>query len=90
MTDSTGNSKSDRERQKALEWMKTKWVGSKACPICTNDEWNVSDVQELRPYNDGDLRVGDVTIVPIFLVTCKNCGLAHTFAATVAGVIAPD
>ena len=37
------------DEQKALTWLNQHWVGSKACAVCTNTKWAISDnIVEVR------------------------------------------
>ncbi len=80
----------DVKSDKLIKHLSDKWKG-KACPMCGTGNWNVSDkVFELREYQDGNMVIGNVPIVPIIPVTCDNCGNAVMVNAIIAGAISND
>ena len=62
------------DSQIALKHLQEKW-GTKPCQMCEKNNWSVSDtIFELRPYQGENIIIGSGPIVPIFPVTCNNCG----------------
>lgn len=60
--------------QKAIKHLQEKW-GSKPCPMCGHNNWSVSDnLFELREFQGGNIVLGAGPIIPVFPVTCNNCG----------------
>jgi hypothetical protein len=79
----------DRRQKAALEWINTRWTNpDKRCPICSQSNWGVGAVYELREYEDGNLVLGGNSgILPAFPVTCATCGHTYWFNALSAGII---
>ena len=49
------------------------WKGTKICPICEEEKWNISDMlYEIRQFGAGNEKKGKV--IPAIVVTCKKCG----------------
>lgn len=75
--------------EKAVAWLNRNWKGSKQCPVCQNNDWNVGGKPiELREFHGGDLVVGS-PVYPVLLLTCKVCGNILLFNAIVAGLVVP-
>lgn len=73
--------------KKAADWLNKNWQGAKKCPICENNNWDISsNLVEIRQFNKGDL-VADGLVYPLFSVTCKVCGYTLFINAIVAGFI---
>lgn len=78
-----------RERDKAVEWISTKWLHQQ-CPICEHSTWNVDDVVELRQFEGGTLVLGgQSTIIPLVPITCNNCGYTFFINALKSKTIEP-
>ena len=75
-----------QQRDKAKAWLEQKWTSSHACPMCSGTNWEVSSVMELRQFNGASFVVKPGPIVPVFLVTCPNCGYVHTVNAVASGI----
>ncbi|RYD44559.1 MAG: hypothetical protein EOP85_09370, partial [Verrucomicrobiaceae bacterium] len=55
--------------------MGSKWQGPSFCPICKSNNWSVSrELYELRPFADGNIRLGEIGVAPVVPVTCATCG----------------
>ena len=75
------------DEQKTLDWLNKHWVGSKACPVCTNTKWGVSDdIVEIRPFRGGSLTLGG-PLYPLIVVTCDTCGHTLFFNAKMLGLV---
>jgi hypothetical protein len=77
------------QRRKIAEWLEGKWPQPRRCPICSQNNWNIGDLVEVRPYNAGALVVGG-PLYPLFPVTCLVCGYTLLFNALIARVIGGD
>jgi len=78
------------ENKKSLAWLNDKWQGLKICPVCKNNNWNVSERPvELREFHGGGLTIGG-PIYPLLAVTCQVCGNTILFNAIVAGLVSPE
>ncbi|MCR4315269.1 MAG: hypothetical protein NUW37_02860 [Planctomycetes bacterium] len=70
-----------------IDHLKKKWRG-KPCTLCGASSWGVSDkVYELREFNEGDFKVGNVPIMPLIPVTCDNCGNTILVNAILTGFV---
>ena len=75
------------DKDKAAAWLNQRWVGAKTCPICSKNNWSISDEPlELRPYHGGGLVLGGA-VYPVFSITCGSCGHTMFFNALVAGLL---
>jgi predicted nucleic-acid-binding Zn-ribbon protein len=77
----------DYTKERGMEWLNKKWNTPKACPICTQNNWAVSESLALAPRLVQErVEVGGV-VYPLFLVTCSTCGYTMFFNALVAGFL---
>ena len=59
-----------------------KWVEGKSCPVCGNTQWSIGELPHmLQPLGGGS------TVMPVYPVTCTNCGLTFLFNAIRAGIL---
>ncbi|MFX0204102.1 MAG: hypothetical protein ACFFCW_49015 [Candidatus Hodarchaeota archaeon] len=73
-----------------VDWLNQRWEGAKLCPICRNNNWNISqNPVELREFHGGGLVLGG-PIYPLISITCKNCGHTLLFNAITAGLLTPE
>lgn len=78
------------DRQKAANWLNSKWTGQKVCPICKNNNWHIpEELSEARAFFGGGFVVGG-PIAPLLCVTCSNCGHVLNFNALVMGLVGDD
>lgn len=76
--------------QEVVDWLNSQWQGAKVCPICKNNNWNISEKPvELREFHGGNLVVGG-PVYPLISITCKVCGHILLFNAIVAGLLTPE
>ena len=75
----------DKERQRVIDHINKKWGADAKCPVCKHNSWTVPDeVYEFREYKGGGIAIGGKNlIIPIFPVTCDNCGNTILFNALV-------
>ena len=77
----------DVDLVKALDWIDEHWTGQKACPICQNDRWGLSEmVGEVRQMPPNQHSLGRATC-PLVIVTCQTCGYTVLFNALVIGLL---
>jgi len=70
--------------------LEQKW-GDQSCPLCENDNWNVSDsIYKLQGSVGQNVIFGNVPIIPVVPVTCTNCGNTILVNTIVAGVTKPE
>jgi len=76
--------------EKVVNWLNRQWQGAKVCPICKNNNWNISEKPvELREFHGGGFVVGG-PVYPLISIICKICGYTLLFNAIVAGLLAPE
>lgn len=77
------------DTQNAIRHLQNKW-GNKPCPMCAHNNWTVSDkLFELREFQAGNIVLGAVPIIPVFPVTCNNCGNTVLVNGIVSQVVEP-
>jgi hypothetical protein len=76
------------EQQLVSDWLETKWVGEKCCPICKMDKWNAG-VFVSTELNMGSTEVilGGCSVTPHIQLVCSNCGNTLIFNAVLLGII---
>lgn len=88
--DSEIEQRKERERVRALEWLESKWTTPKLCPICSTNQWTVTELIEARSFEGGNLIIGGGSgLFVFFQVICTNCGFTHLFNANLAGIVEP-
>ena len=78
------------DTKKVNAWLDEHWKGDRACPVCKNNRWGVSqEVMELRNFlrQNGRLVTGDEAVCPIVTVVCGTCGYAMFFSAIMMGLV---
>jgi len=77
------------DQEKAINYLNEKWPEtSRACPICGNDKFVVSDVLfEFTEYDPP--MIGSVEF-PIIPIVCDNCGNVMLFNAIKVGIMRGD
>jgi hypothetical protein len=77
------------ERARAAKWLEQKWTNpDKTCPICSTNNWSITEVLELRGYMGGNIVLGgNVPLFPVFQLICSNCAHTYTFNAALSGVV---
>lgn len=76
------------QSKRAVAYLNEKWSTAHSCPICTANDWNVSEIVELRPFTGGNLVVGGA-VYPLLQVVCNNCGYTLLLNAIIAGLVGP-
>lgn len=72
--------------EKLIKHLERKWSSNK-CPMCGFIDWNFSGIlYRLRTYQDIGLVTAKLPTIPIFPVTCGNCGNTVLINAIVAGI----
>jgi predicted nucleic-acid-binding Zn-ribbon protein len=78
------------DKDKALQWLNSKWQSKKNCPICDSNNWSVSNnLVELREYSGGNLRIG-APVYPLYSITCLECGHTLLFNALIAKLVSAE
>ena len=60
--------------------LEQKWTEPDECPVCGSREWNVTEI----PYSLTEM--GGSKAIPIYPITCTNCGLTYLFNGIIAGL----
>lgn len=72
---------------KIANWLNKNWTREKLCPICSNNNWTISDtVFELRAFHGGGLVVGG-SVYPAVGVVCNVCAYTLFFNAIKVGLV---
>lgn len=80
-----------REREAAMSWLNEKWTAAKTCPICSHNQWTVTELIEARGFEGGNLILGGSSgLFVFFQAICVNCGFTHLFNGNLAGVVQPS
>lgn len=79
----------EEQTKKALALLNDYKQNRRACSICGNNEWYISDTLfELREFTGEYLQVGgEISLIPLLTVTCKKCGHIRLINAIKLGVI---
>ena len=89
-TQPKSTSQSQTQRQRLLSWLNQHWDANRqACPICTATDWRITQVVELRQFQEGSFSFSG-WVIPVIGVTCQTCGFVHWFNAMLTGVVAPE
>lgn len=65
------------------------WKGTKSCPICGVERWDVSsNVFALDEFEGKTPTIARMSI-PVVVVICENCGYMLQFNAVVLGLVDP-
>jgi len=62
--------------------LEEKWLTGKSCIVCGNLQWSVSQL----PYSLQQLGNSN-QVIPLYPVTCTNCGLTFLFNAIQTGLL---
>jgi len=73
--------------EKLAQWLNQKWKDKISCPVCKENGWELYEhLWELRQFNKSGFIVGG-PIIPLGVITCKNCGFTMHFNAIKAGLV---
>ena len=61
--------------------LEAKWTKPDVCPICGADGWSVTEIPYVLTEMGGD------KAMPVYPVTCINCGFTIMFSAYAAGLL---
>ena len=77
------------DHKKVNAWLDEHWKGDRACPVCGNNRWAVSDtVMEMRNFvRSGRLTPGDEMICPMVALFCDTCSHTMLFSAIKMGFV---
>lgn len=77
----------DEQRIRLQEWFRTKWK-HRACPVCGTNAYAAPDrVWQVPEFRQGAIIIGGGRLIPMFPVTCNNCGYIVWVNAIAAGVL---
>ena len=71
----------ERQQKKLIKKLSEVWAKPKSCPVCGQNEWDVSDtIFELREFHDGSMVIGGQSkITPTFTFVTKIVAI-HFFS----------
>lgn len=76
-----------KQHEKLVEHVKTKWAAPASCSVCKANDWIVGEVVfEAREFYGGNLVIGSGSIMPMCPITCKTCGHMVLINPLVAGL----
>ena len=62
------------------------WTVKKLCPVCASGKLSLTNMVEVRDYNEGNHCPG-AAITPMVEVVCDICGYVMLFNAIALGVV---
>ncbi len=78
----------EQQHNQLLSHLKSKWKAPADCPVCKNNDWEVStEVYELREFHGGSMVIGgSSSIIPLSPIICKVCGNTVLINPLLAGI----
>jgi hypothetical protein len=78
------------QQQRLQDWFRNKWNHG-PCPVCAANSYAPPDRPwEVRPFHGGNMVIGGPGgIIPMFPVSCTNCGYIVWINALISGVVLP-
>ena len=77
------------DAQLIIDRLSEAWTVKKQCPVCSSNKLSLSNLVEVRDYNEGNHCPG-AAITPMVEVVCGVCGYVMLFNAISLGVVDPD
>jgi hypothetical protein len=78
------------DQQKTLKWLKSHWTSSGACPLCSGNNWWVSEeILKVTIYEENPTEAPDACY-PFVGVGCRSCGYFFLVSAAVCGASEPS
>jgi len=76
------------DNQKFHDWLKLKFGGTPACPLCGKRNWTLLDrLLRFSNMEEGGAYVIGGPQVPVVAMLCMNCNHLATFAALPIGLL---
>lgn len=74
-------------QQAVAEWLDKKWSGSKSCPICQTNRWNIGNFSTVGArLSDRGIITLSGYVIPAVDVVCDECGYTIRFNTVIMGV----
>lgn len=78
-----------QEKEKATNWVNTRWATKSTCPICATRKWVVGDyLVQVNIYGPAAF-IPSAPVFPHAQVFCGTCGYTIFFNAVMIGIAAP-
>lgn len=76
------------KKAEIMTWLNEKWVTQKHCPICSSNNWIISEhlVTPLTMTSSGVVELGGENY-PHFMIVCGDCGYTHLFNAVISKLL---
>ena len=74
------------DAQVVIDKLSEVWTVKRLCPVCASGKLSLTDMVEVRDYNEGNHCPG-AAITPMVEVVCDICGYVMLFNAIALGVV---
>ena len=74
------------DAQVVIDRLSEVWTVKRLCPVCASGKLSLTDMVEVRDYNEGNHCPG-AAITPMVEVVCDICGYVMLFNAIALGVV---
>ena len=73
--------------QKVLQWLRSKGLAQRPCPVCGGKGWDVGEVVRMSAFHRDP--EGSRRRLPVVSVSCRDCAHMLLFLATPIGIELP-
>lgn len=80
---------SKSQRELILQKIGNIWKSDPPCPICSSPSWGVTNILEMKEFNEGNYCPG-AAITPLVGVKCNTCSYTILFNAIALGIVDPE
>ncbi len=79
----------EKQKQKAQEWIKEKWVNKSGCEICGNTNWVLAEdlITPMIFSEGGGITIGGGLAYPHAMFICDNCGNTKLINAMISRIL---
>lgn len=74
------------DAQVVIDRLNKVWTVKRLCPVCASGKLSISNIVEVRDYNEGNHCPG-AAITPMVEVVCDICSYVMLFNAIALGVV---
>ena len=74
------------DAQVVIDRLSEVWTVKRLCPVCASGKLSLTNIVEVRDYNEGNHCPG-AAITPMVEVVCDICGYVMLFNAIALGVV---
>ena len=74
------------DAQVVIDKLSEVWTVKRLCPVCASGKLSLTNIVEVRDYNEGNHCPG-AAITPMVEVVCDICGYVMLFNAIALGVV---